>query len=145
MVVRLGRRDGPAWPGATDAFAGGRQTVRGDTVTIRASEVSEGIRGLVRRAWATPRQERVARFVALATESGLSARIVTGIDLGRRELPSHTWAEVLSGDEWIAVDPVYGQAPASASLLRVILGGPDRPLSLVPLVGALTPSTLSIQ
>ena len=87
----------------------------------------------------------MSRFVTIAASAGLAARAVTGIDLSRLELPSHTWAEVLSGDQWIAVDPAYGQAPASVSLLRIIMGGSDRPLILVPLIGSLKATTLSIQ
>jgi len=145
LRVRLARIDGPAWPGATDAFAGGRQQVLGDTVTIRSEPVPQSIRGLLERVGSAPRNERVSRFVTLATSAGLTARAVTGIDLSRPELPSHTWAEVLSGDAWIAVDPAYGQAPASVSLLRIIIGGSDRPLTLVPLIASLKPTTLSIQ
>ena len=145
MRVRLSRIDGPAWPGAAQAFAGGRQQVLGDTVTIRSDPVPESVRGLVHRAGAAPRNERVSRFLTIAASAGLAARGVTGIDLSRPELPSHTWAEVLSDGSWIAVDPAYGQAPASVSLLRVVAGGSDRPLVLVPLIGSLKPTTLSIQ
>jgi hypothetical protein len=145
MRVRLSRIDGPAWPGAALAFAGGRQQVQGDTVTIRSDSIPESVRGLVRRASTAPRSERVPRFLTIAASAGLAARSVTGIDLSRPELPSHTWAEVLSGGQWIAVDPAYGRAPASVSLLRVVVGGSDRPLVLVPLIGSLKPTTLSIR
>jgi hypothetical protein len=128
-----------------NAFAGGRQSVSGDTVTIRAGTVPDTVATLVRRAAAAPGAERVTRFLEFAAGAGIVARTVTGIDLARAELPSHTWAEVFAGNQWVAVDPRYGQAPASVSLLRVVVGGSDRPLVLVPLIGSLRPTTLSIQ
>ena len=145
FVARLARTDGPAWDGAVGAFEGGRQAVNGDTVTIRAEPVPEGIRALVRRAAAAPTTDRVARFVSYASAAGLAVRTVAGVDLARPELPSHTWVEVQSDGTWLAVDPVYRQAPAAVSLLRVVVGGSDRPLVLVPLIGSLKATTLVTQ
>lgn len=144
-VVRLARTDGPAWEGASRAFEGGRQTVSGDTVTIRADQVPAEIQAMVRQAAAAPPTERVRRFVSQATASGTPVRSVAGVDLDRPELPSHMWAEVQVDGRWMAVDPVYGQAPASVSLLRVVVGGSNRPLILVPLIASLQATTLSIQ
>ena len=144
FVARLARADGPAWDGAVRAFEGGRQAVNGDTVTIHAEPVPETIAVLVRRA-ARLGREPVTVFIDLAGAAGFTARRVSGIDLARPELPSHTWVEVQDGARWIAVDPTYGQAPASASLLRVVVGGSARPLLLVPLIGSLTSTTLVTQ
>ena len=119
----------------------------GDTVDdSRADAVSDTDRA----AWfagraAAPQQRARLPVPEFAGAVGLTARAVTGVDLGRPELPAHTWAEVFAGEQWIAVDPVYGQAPASVTLLRVVVGGSDRPLVLVPLIGSLKPTTLSIQ
>jgi len=145
MVLRLARADGPAWPGAASALAGGRQSVTGDTVTIRADSIEAPVVSMVRRASAAPRNERVSRFLELAGAAGLTARAVSGLDMHRPELPSHRWAEVLTQGRWVAVDPVYGQAPAAVSMLRVVVGGSDSPLTLVPLIGALRSTTLTIQ
>lgn len=145
MVLRVARADGPAWPQAASAFAGGRQSVTGDTVTIRADAIEATIVALVRRASVAPRNERVSSFLALAEAAGFTARAVSGLDMSRLELPAHSWAEVLIGNHWVAVDPMYGQAPAAVSMLRVAVGGADRPLILVPLIGALRSTTLTIQ
>ncbi len=145
MVLRVARADGPAWPQAASAFAGGRQSVAGDTVTIRADTVEERIASLVRRASLAPWNDRVSTFLALAGAAGLTARAVSGLDMSRLELPAHSWAEVFTQGHWIAVDPVYGQAPTAVSMLRVAVGGADRPLLLVPLIGALRSTTLTIQ
>jgi len=144
FVARLARADGPAWDDAVRAFEGGRQAVNGDTVTIRAEPVPDRLAVLVRRA-ARLGRDPVTVFIDLAGAAGFTARRVSGIDLARPELPSHTWVEVQDGQRWIAVDPVYGQAPASVSLLRVVVGGSDRPLLLVPLIGSLTSTTLVTQ
>lgn len=145
MVVRLARADGPAWPGATTAFEGGRQQVHGDTVIIRVDTIPEAVSALMRAVQTVAPGERASRFLVLAGEAGIVARSVIGIDLGRLELPRHRWVEVRSGDRWLAVDPFYGQAPAAASLLRVAVGGSDRALTLVPLIGSLRSTTLMIQ
>lgn len=143
MSVRLARIDGPAWPGATQAFAGGRQQVRGDTVTITADQVPGPVADLVREVQARPPAERVARFLQAAALRRMTARPVVGLDLSRLELPSHTWVEVESDGGWIAVDPAFGQAPAAVSLLRVARGESEGPLVLVPLIGALRSTTLT--
>ena len=145
LTVRLARLDGPAWPGSVAAFAGGRQSVRGDTVVVRAGTVPQALVALTRRSGAATRTDRVAHFLEAVRGAGYEARVVSGIDLSRKELPGHAWVEVLLDGEWIAVDPIYGQAPASVSLLRVVVGGSDRPLVLVPLIGSLKPTTLAIQ
>lgn len=142
LRVHVARLDGPAWPGSVAAFAGGRQSVRGDTVVVRADVVPDALIALTRRSGATTRTDRVAHFLEATRGAGYEARVVSGIDLSRRELPGHAWVEVLVDGAWVAVDPIYGQAPASVSLLRVVVGGSDRPLVLVPLVGSLKPTLL---
>jgi hypothetical protein len=87
---------------------------------------------LVRRA--TP-EGKARLLVALARQAGWAARVVSGVVVTQPDLPGHTWVEVWQG-RWIAVDPLFGQVPASAALLRAV-EGPGRPLVLVPRVGAL--------
>jgi transglutaminase-like putative cysteine protease len=88
---------------------------------------------------------KVALLVELARSTGMAARAVTGVDVSRPELPSHSWAEVWRGDRWVAVDPVYGHTPAAASLLRVVVGAANRPLAMVPLVASLRTTVLTEQ
>lgn len=95
------------------------------------------------RARAAAVEGKVDLLAALARSAGMPTRIVSGVDLARLELPSHSWAEVWRGDRWVAVDPVFGQAPAAASLLRVTTGPAARPLALVPLVGSLRTTVLA--
>lgn len=75
-------------------------------------------------------------FADLARARGLTARVVGGVAVVGGTTYGHTWAEVRLDDAWIAVDPTFGQFPASASLLRIVSGGYGRAIDLVPLVGA---------
>jgi len=84
---------------------------------------------------------KVALFVALAELAGYRARPVYGVDVSQDALPAHQWAEVWR-DGWEAVDPVFGQAPASTALLRVGEGAWSRPLLMVTQVGGLRVRTL---
>jgi hypothetical protein len=79
---------------------------------------------------------KVELFVALTRLAGIAARTVTGVDVSRPGLPAHAWAEIWRGG-WVAIDPVFGDVPASAYLLRVTEGAAPRPLALVPLIGSL--------
>ncbi|HET9512902.1 MAG TPA: transglutaminase domain-containing protein, partial [Gemmatimonadales bacterium] len=86
---------------------------------------------------------KVDLVVELARLAGMPARMVSGVDVARPELPAHVWAEVWTGDRWTAVDPVYGSVPVSPTLLRVTTGSAGRPLALVPLIGSLRTTVLS--
>jgi transglutaminase-like putative cysteine protease len=85
---------------------------------------------------------KVALLVALARQAGFPARAVAGVDVSDTTLPAHAWVEVWRNG-WQAVDPVYGNVPASAYLLRVTEGAGAHPLVLVPLVGGLRTALLS--
>jgi transglutaminase-like putative cysteine protease len=84
---------------------------------------------------------KVALLVALADLAGYPARSVYGVDVSRDPLPAHQWVEVWR-DGWQAVDPVFGEAPASTALLRIGEGASMRPLVMVPQVGGLRVRTL---
>ncbi|HEX9166356.1 MAG TPA: transglutaminase domain-containing protein [Gemmatimonadales bacterium] len=79
---------------------------------------------------------KVALLVALAELAGYRARPVYGVDVSRDPLPAHQWVEVWRNG-WEAVDPVFGEAPASTTLLRIGEGASMRPLVMVPQVGGL--------
>ena len=92
--------------------------------------------------------EHALVFVALARAAGIPARGVHGLvyvnypESPRGETPGggpglywHAWAEVRVGDEWIAVDPTFGQEVADAT--HVALGRGTQ-VDAVGLIGALT-------
>jgi transglutaminase-like putative cysteine protease len=200
VVLYVARSDGPAWPGSSSVFSGGRQSIAGDTVTIRkqpadpdsspdaghspgevqdhqllrdafteamagTAQTGDTVTGLVRWVHRAIRLSpddngadaalgaagsriatadgKVQLLVQLLRRAGMPARAVAGVDVGQPELPGHAWVEVWRGDRWTAVDPVFGQVPAAATLLRVAQGANSRPLTLVPLVASLRTTTLT--
>jgi len=83
--------------------------------------------------------EHTRLFVALARASGIRAREVKGLVYANygQEGPGlywHAWPEVKVGDEWIALDPTFGQDVADAT--HVALGRGTRQ-DAISLVGAL--------
>src|SRR5262249_55782588 len=77
-----------------------------------------------------------ALLVALARAAGIRARTVGGVALLHRRVYGHAWSEVWLDGTWIAVDPTFGQVPASSPLLRVNVGGTSRAIDLVPVFGS---------
>jgi transglutaminase-like putative cysteine protease len=83
--------------------------------------------------------EHTLLFVALARAAGVPARQVHGLVYARyadgvHALYWHAWPEVLSGEEWIALDPTFGQPVADAT--HVALGRGTQ-VDTVGLLGAL--------
>jgi hypothetical protein len=64
-------------------------------------------------------------FTALARSLDIPTRIVSGVVRIDRRFYFHTWAEVFLGD-WVAVDPTFGQFPADAGHIRLMIGGFER-------------------
>jgi transglutaminase-like putative cysteine protease len=78
-------------------------------------------------------------FVAMARAAGIPARGVHGMVYaaygdGVPALYWHAWAEVRSGDEWIAVDPTFDQPVADATHIAL---GRGTQVDAVSLLGAL--------
>lgn len=81
-------------------------------------------------------------LVALTRAAGVPSRIVTGIVYVDGRFYHHSWAEVqLRG--WVAIDPTYGQFPASANHLRLHYGPVVRAGELERLLSGLRISVLS--
>lgn len=83
--------------------------------------------------------EHALLFTALARAAGIPTRQVHGLVFARYDdgLPAlywHAWAEVRSGDEWIAVDPTFDQPVADAT--HIVLGRGTQ-VDTVGLLGAL--------
>lgn len=75
-------------------------------------------------------------FVELARALDLTARPVGGVALLGDRVYGHAWSEVWLDGRWVAVDPSFGQVPASSRLVRVAVGAGGRALDLVPLLGS---------
>jgi hypothetical protein len=80
--------------------------------------------------------EHTVLYIALARALGLPARTAVGVVHLEGRFYYHAWPEVWL-DEWVAVDPTFGQAPADASHLRFLVGGLSRQVELIRLIGRL--------
>jgi transglutaminase-like putative cysteine protease len=79
-----------------------------------------------------------ALLVDLTRAAGLTARPVAGAASIGGRIYGHAWVEVLVDGAWLAVDPSFGQVPASPSLIRLTIGGGGRAIDVVPLLGSAT-------
>lgn len=80
--------------------------------------------------------EHAQLYVALARAAGIPSRVVAGVAWVNGRFYYHAWPEVLLND-WVAVDPTFGQFPASASHIRLVRGGLASQAELVRLMGRL--------
>ncbi|MGQ0766771.1 MAG: transglutaminase-like domain-containing protein [Gemmatimonadota bacterium] len=78
--------------------------------------------GAVLRSRAGSNDGRVNLFVALARAADVPTRAVSGALVVNGKPHFHSWAEVYSG-QWLPVDPVYGQFPADARRVRLVIAG----------------------
>jgi hypothetical protein len=80
--------------------------------------------------------EHTVLYVALARALGLPARTAVGLVYVNGAFFYHAWPEVWL-DEWVAVDPTFGQYPADASHIRFVVGGLAQQVEIVRLIGNL--------
>ena len=80
--------------------------------------------------------EHTVLYVALARALGLPARTAVGLVYVNGAFFYHAWPEVWL-DEWVAVDPTFGQYPADASHIRFVIGGLAQQVEIVRLIGRL--------
>ncbi len=80
--------------------------------------------------------EHTVLYVALARALGLPARTAVGLVYLNGSFFYHAWPEVWL-DEWVAVDPTFGQYPADASHIRFVIGGLAQQVEIVRLIGNL--------
>ncbi len=85
--------------------------------------------------------EHTQLYVALARAVGIPARIATGLAYVRGKFYYHAWPEVWL-DDWVPVDPTFGQFPADAAHLRFVVGGLGKQAELLRLIGNLQIQTV---
>ncbi|HVO82956.1 MAG TPA: transglutaminase-like domain-containing protein [Syntrophobacteria bacterium] len=78
--------------------------------------------------------EHSVLFAALARAAGIPTRIAAGLLYADGSFFYHAWNEVYLG-RWIAVDATLDQVPADPTHVRLILGGPERQVELVRVIG----------
>ncbi|MEE2755061.1 MAG: transglutaminase-like domain-containing protein [Myxococcota bacterium] len=86
--------------------------------------------------------EHTTLFVAMARSIGIPTRFVTGIAFLNGRFGYHAWAEVLTKEGWLSVDPTWGQMPVDVGHIAFVRGGLSRQASLVQLMGQLTLSVV---
>lgn len=86
--------------------------------------------------------EHTQLYVALARAAGIPSRVAAGLTYLDGKFYYHAWPEVWL-ENWVAVDPTFGQFPADASHLRFTVGGLGRQADLLGLMGALHIDVLS--
>jgi hypothetical protein len=86
--------------------------------------------------------EHTVLYVALARSLGLPTRTAVGLVYVNGAFFYHAWPEVWL-DEWVAVDPTFGQYPADAAHIRFVVGGLAQQVEIVRLIGRLNIEVLS--
>jgi transglutaminase-like putative cysteine protease len=86
--------------------------------------------------------EHTQLYLALARSLGLPARAAAGLVYLDGKYYAHAWPEVWLG-RWVAVDPTFGEFPASAAHLRFVIGGLARQAEVLRLVGNLRVELIS--
>lgn len=94
--------------------------------------------------------EHAALFVSLARSAGIPTKLVAGLVYSERSGPVksfyyHAWAEVLIQDQWIPVDPTFGQFPADATHIKVAEGDLDKQISIMGLLGKISLTLIDAQ
>lgn len=145
---------GPSWeaplqdpamaPAATEALRGARSlgdSIRRLTLWVATRIATDSGNAAPATAGPALRARRAsadgkARLLAtLARVSGIPARVVTGVAVLPQGTSGHAWTELWMGG-WSAADPTYGQFPASASLIRLRVGGRSHVIDLLPVTGS---------
>jgi len=70
---------------------------------------------------------RTLDWLARAARAGLRGRVAVGAAFDGVALAWHAWAEVRSGEGWTAVDPTFGQMPATGPRFTVARYDPANP------------------
>lgn len=82
--------------------------------------------------------EHAVLFAALARAAGLPARVVAGTVYSDGVFLYHAWNEVWLGSSWVSVDATMDQMPADATHIKLVEGGPETHVALLPLIGSLS-------
>jgi len=80
--------------------------------------------------------EHAMLLAALARAAGVPTRVVAGLVYLDGAFLYHAWCEVWLG-RWVSVDPTFGQMPADATHLKLLVGGPEQYMGLANVVGRL--------
>jgi hypothetical protein len=88
--------------------------------------------------------EHTILLTALARSAGLPTRMVAGLVYYDGRLYYHAWPEVWL-EEWVPLDPTFGQAPADATHLGLLGAENEELLSLAQFIGQLRMTVLAVE
>jgi transglutaminase-like putative cysteine protease len=91
--------------------------------------------------------EHTTLYTALARSVGIPTRVAAGVVYSESIYEDgafyyHAWPEVWLGDEWVPVDPTFGQFPADATHLKLVEGELDQQMELMAVIGRLSLSVV---
>jgi transglutaminase-like putative cysteine protease len=93
--------------------------------------------------------EHTALYVAMARAIGIPARVAVGLVYVHGAFYYHAWPEVYlvegSRGLWLPVDPTLNEFPADATHLRLARGGLDKQASILPLIGQMRMTIVSLE
>ncbi len=81
--------------------------------------------------------EHAVLLAALARAAGLPARVVAGVVYVDGKFLYHAWNEVWLGSGWVSVDAALDQMPVDATHIKLVEGGPETHMALLPVMGRL--------
>ena len=86
--------------------------------------------------------EHTTLYTALSRSVGLPTRMAAGIVYSESIFVDgafyyHAWPEVWLGDDWVPVDPTFGQFPADATHVKLVEGPLDRQMEIMGVIGRL--------
>jgi transglutaminase-like putative cysteine protease len=128
----------------------GRDIAKGETVYDMVKTTTDWVHGALKKvnvigvpsALETLQSKRgdcnehATLTVAILRTVGIPARIASGIAHLQGRFFHHAWVEYWDG-AWHTVDPTWGQMPADLGHLRFIVGGLDRQVELIRILGKL--------
>ncbi|MBN1793392.1 MAG: transglutaminase domain-containing protein [Candidatus Omnitrophica bacterium] len=79
--------------------------------------------------------EHTVLFTALARSIGIPTAMCAGVVYLRGRFYYHAWPKVYIGNEWIHLDPTFGQSVADATHIQFAEGNLSRQIDIVRLVG----------
>lgn len=80
--------------------------------------------------------EHAVLLAALARAAGIPTRVVAGAVYLDGAFLYHAWCEVWLG-RWVSIDPAFHQFPADATHIKFVIGGPEKHLAMLSVIGRL--------
>jgi len=80
--------------------------------------------------------EHAVLLAALARAAGIPTRVIAGAVYLNGAFFYHSWCEVWLG-RWVGIDPALHQFPADVTHIKFVIGGPEKQLAMMGIIGRL--------